>query len=262
MPNERATPSPPRDRTPNAGAPRRGQPAKGMAHNSTPSLAVIGGLLLLATIVALLLWTSVQFGTDDGDSSAPSTVLPPGAAPGQDPAAADTAASNGATPDAPGLPAGPAATATDIASVVAYDPDGDDGGENSDEAVLALADGDTSTFWRTSCYDGEFMGGKFGVGLVLNFDTPVQRAVTVGALTAPYIIEFYTSANDSVPASFDGWDGQLGSREFDTEPGTVISAVPDAAVRHVLVVLRQLGEDDNCSDARPFRGRLGEIALV
>ncbi len=258
--------APQRDRTPSAGAAQRGQPAKGMAQSSTPSLTVIGGLLLLASIVALLLWMSVRFGSDDENGSAPESVLPAGAepAPGDDAAVGDDAAqpSDGEDATAPGLPADEPAVAAGIASIGAYDPDGDDGEENDDEAILALADGNTSTYWRTSCYDGEYMGGKFGVGLVVSFDAPTQRAVKVNAISAPYIIEFYTSTNENVPGSFDGWDRQLGAREAATTPATVTSAVPDAPVRHVLVLVRQLGEDDNCSDARPFRGRLGEIALV
>ncbi len=267
-PNARqAVPPRPRDRTPSSGATQRGQPAKGMAQSNTPSLTVIGGLLLLATIVAVILWMSVQFGTDDGDGSAPTSVLPAGAepAPADEAAPADdnTAAVNSVSADAPGLPANDAAAAASgIASIDAYDPDGDDGEENDDEAILALADGDASTFWRTSCYDGEFMGGKFGVGLVVSFDAPTQQAITVNALTAPYIIEFYTSADESLPTSFDGWDRQLGAREFSTETGTIVSDVPASPTRHVLVLLRQVGEANNCSEARPFSGRLGEIALV
>ncbi len=268
VPNTRAVvPTQRRDRTPSAGGAQRGQPAKGMAQSSKPSLTVIGGLLLLAAVVAVLLWMSVQFGTDDGDGSAPTSVLPAGAepAPGDEDAAADeaNASIDNVTEEIPGLATDEGATVNGIASIDAYDPDGDDDEENDDEAILALADGDSSTFWRTSCYDGEFMGGKFGVGLVVNFDAPAQRAITVNALTAPYIIEFYTSASESVPSSFENWDRQLGAREFNTEqPGIVVSDVPETPVQHVLVLLRQLGQDDNCSEARPFRGRLGEIALV
>lgn len=255
-----------RDRTPNAGGAQRGKPAKGMAQSKTPSLTVIGGLLLLAAVVAILLWVSVQFSSDDGAGSAPTSVLPAGAqpVPSDQEAAADggNAAGDGVTEQVPGLATGEANASSSIASIEAYDPDGDDGEENDDEAVLALADGDSATFWRTSCYDGEFMGGKYGVGLVVNFDAPAQRAISVDALTGPHIIEFYISANESVPMSFDGWDRQLGAQVFSAEPGTVISDIPETPVQHVLVLLRQLGNGDNCSEARPFRGRLGEIALL
>jgi hypothetical protein len=106
------------------------------------------------------------------------------------------------------------------------------------------------------------MGGKYGVGLVATFDAPTQRAITVDALTGPYIIEFHTSTNEKVPTSFDDWDRQLGAQEFSSDPGPVISNIPESPVQHVLVLLRQLGTGGNCSEARPFRGLLGEIALV
>ncbi len=254
-----------RETTPSAGAPRRGQPAKGMAQTTKPSLTVLGGLLLLAAIVAVALWVSVQYGADEG--SAPNTVLPPGAV---DSDATDGAAAEGGAgdPAAPGLPVdgdGNADTVTgsgQIVTIAAYDPDGDDGGENNDLAALAARDGDTSTNWQTSCYSGEFMGGKTGVGLVVTMDELSRSAVTVDVANGTYILEFYTSTADSVPASFDAWDSRLGSLVTDTEGGTVVSDTPSAPVRHVLVLLKQIGRDASCSDARPFRGRLGEIGLV
>ena len=255
-----------RDRTPSAGGAQRGRPAKGMSQSKTPSLTVISGLLLLAAIVATLLWVSVQFGSDGGAGSAPTSVLPAGAeaALSDQETVVDDSSSpgNGDAEGVPGRSVSELNAFARITSIEAYDPDGDDGEENDDEAVLALADGDPSTFWRTSCYDGEFMGGKYGVGLVATFDAPTQRAITVDALTGPYIIEFHTSANEKVPTSFDDWDRQLGAQEFSSEPGTVISNIPESPVQHVLVLLRQLGTGGNCSEARPFRGLLGEIALV
>ncbi len=247
-----------RDRTPPAGA-QRGQPARGMAQGTKPSLAVLGGLLLLAAVVAIALWMSVQFG-GDGESSAPSTVLPPGAAALDQSAASDNGAADAAV--AGDDPSSPPAGAVTIAAIEAYDPEGDNGDENDDEAVLALADGDTSTNWRTECYDGEFMGGKRGVGLVITLDGLAQQAVTVDVVNGPYIVEFYTSAAGDVPASLDGWDTQLGPRSFATEGQVLVSEVPAAPVARILVLLKQLGADASCSEAFPFRGRLGEIALV
>jgi hypothetical protein len=89
-----------------------------------------------------------------------------------------------------------------------------------------------------------------------------QSAVSVDVVNGPYILEFFTSASENVPASFDAWDAQLGAVSTDTEGGTVVSDVPAAPVRHVLVLLEQIGPDSSCSDARPFRGRLGEIGLL
>ena len=50
--------------------------------------------------------------------------------------------------------------------------------------------------------------------------------------------------------------------QFADEPGTVTSPVPGVPVRHVFVMLKELGEDPGCTSANPFRGRLGEIAIA
>jgi hypothetical protein len=160
-------------------------------------------------------------------------------------------------PDPAGAPSG----AASIASVATFDPDGDRE-ENDDEAVLAISDGDPSTSWRTVCYGGEYMGGKVGVGLVVTLDQPAQQALTVDVINGPYIVDFYTSSAESAPGELSNWDGQLGAQRFATEGEVLQTDVPAAPVRHVLVLLKQLGADTSCSDNNPYRGRLGEIALV
>ncbi len=248
--------APPRDTTPPAGTALRGKPAKGMSQGWQPSLTVIGGLLLLAGIVAVVLWMSVRFGADD--PTAPTTVVPGGATadnvPGLEPAG-EAAPPAGA--DEASEPVGP----TEIAELTAYDPDGD-GEENGAEAVRALADGDPTTTWPTVCYSGEYMGGKPGVGLVASLAEPGRQPLSVDVVNGPYQLEFYTSTAEQIPSAFEGWDGRLGDKLASNDGGTVVSARPDAPVRHILVLLIQLGADETCSDANPFRGRLGEIALV
>jgi len=274
QPAQSSQPMRQRDNTPSAGGAQRGQPAKGMAQGTKPSLTVLGGLLLLAALVAGALWISVQYGS--GDSGATSTVLPPGVT---DPDTSNDTADNDAL--APGLPVDSpddpdgANLADDpdvpdsvapgsgaIAVIEAYDPDGDDGVENDELAALARRDGNDSTNWRTSCYSDQFMGGKKGVGLVVTMDGFAQSAVTVDIAAGPYIVEFFTSTADTAPASFAGWDAQLGSVQSGTNGETVVSDAPATPVRHVLVLLQQIGRDTSCSDARPFRGRLGEVGLA
>ena len=101
-----------------------------------------------------------------------------------------------------------------------------------------------------------------GVGLVVSLDRPAQQALTVDVINGPYIVEFYTSTAEDIPSQFDQWPTQLGARAFSSEGEVVQSDVPAAPVRHMLVLLKQLGTDTSCSDANPFRGQLGEIALV
>ena len=148
-----------------------------------------------------------------------------------------------------------------IVDVVAYDPEGD-GVENDAEASAALADGDPSTAWRTVCYSSQFMGAKRGVGLVVTFDSLTRQAVTVDVINAPYQLQFFATDADEIPGSIDGWGPELGTKAFGPEPATIVSAAPATPARHVLLLLNELGGDDSCTSANPFRGGLGEIALV
>jgi len=153
--------------------------------------------------------------------------------------------------------AGPAA----IATVTAYDPGGDNT-ENDGDAVLSLADGNPATSWPTTCYSSKYLGGKPGVGLVVTFDSLAQQAITVDVQTGPYQVDFFASDSEIIPSSVDAWGAPLGTTEFANEPETVISPVPATPARHILILLKELGRDNTCSDANPYRGRLGEIAVV
>jgi serine/threonine-protein kinase len=155
----------------------------------------------------------------------------------------------------------PAPVGTSIVTVTAYDPDGD-GTENDGDAVLALADGAPGTAWATACYADRYLGGKRGVGIVVTFDGPMQQALGVDVLHAPYQVTFHASDAEAVPATFEEWGAELGPTQFADSPERVVSPVPATPVRHVLVLVRELGPDDGCSADNPFRGRLGEIALA
>ena len=254
-----------RDNTPHAGVKLRGEPVKGMSQGWKPSVTVIGGLLLLATIVAVALVLSARFGSDEDGSNQFQNVVPDSSILAEADAATAQVGGLEANADNPVSGNDPAAVSptglATIAGVTTFDPDGDLE-ENDDEAVLALSDGNTNTSWRTVCYGGEYMGGKVGVGLVVTLDQPAQQALTVDVIHGPYIVDFYTSAAETAPGTLSGWDGQLGAQRFSTEGEVLQTDVPPAPVRHVLVLLKQLGADTSCSDNNPFRGRLGEIALV
>jgi eukaryotic-like serine/threonine-protein kinase len=231
---------PDRDPTPAAVA-LRGKPAKGLTQEWRPAFTVVALLLLAGLIVGMLLWTSMSFG---GGEPVTSTTVLPGTETTEPPS------------DGP-VAVGPAT----IATITAYDPGGD-GTENDGDAVLSLADGNPATAWPTFCYSSRYMGGKQGVGLVVTFDSLAQQAVTVDVQTGPYQVDFFASDADTIPASFDAWGAPLGSTAFADDPGTVVSPVPPAPARHVLILLKELGRDGTCSDANPYRGRLGEIAVV
>ena len=235
-------PTPPatdRDPTPPARAPR-GKPAKGLTQEWRPAFTVVALLLVAGLVVGMLLWTSMSFG--GGDPVTSTTALPE-------------------TQPTP-APSGPAVIGpATIATVTAYDPSGD-GTENDADAVLSLADSNPSTSWPTMCYSSRYMGGKPGVGLVVTFDALAQQAITVDVQTGPYQVDFFASDADVIPATLDAWGPPLGSTAFADDPETVVSPVPPAPARHMLILLKELGRDGTCSDANPHRGRLGEIAVV
>lgn len=223
----------------------RGKPAKGLTPEWRPAFTVVAVLLVVGLVMGILLWASARFGADSESVTTVAATADP-----QD------------TDDSPGTgdPAEPTGPVS-IATVTAYDPAGD-GSENDADAVLALADGDPTTAWSTVCYASQFMGAKPGVGLVVSFDRLTQEAVTVDVINAPYQVAFFASDDEAIPASFDGWGAELGPTAFANSPGTVVSPVPPTPARHMLVLLQELGPDDACTSANPFRGRLGEIAVT
>jgi serine/threonine-protein kinase len=229
-----------RDHTPSAVAPR-GKPAKGLTQEWRPAFTVVALLLVAGLVVGVLVWSSMSFG--GGDPVTSTTALP---APPASEAPSEAAAA-----------VGPAT----IATVTAYDPSGD-GTENDADAVLSLADGNPATSWPTTCYSSRYMGGKPGVGLVVTFDGLAQQAITVDVQTGPYQVDFFASDAEAIPASLDAWGAPLASTAFANDPETVVSPVPAAPARHILILLKELGPDGTCSDANPYRGRLGEIAVV
>jgi serine/threonine-protein kinase len=219
----------------------RGKPAKGLTQEWRPAFTVVALLLVAGLVVGVLLWTSMSFG--GGDPVTSTTALP------------ETQPSQ--APDEPAVAVGPAT----IATVTAYDPSGD-GTENDADAVLSLADGNAGTSWPTTCYSSRYMGGKPGVGLVVTFDGLAQQAISVDVQTAPYQVDFFASDAEAIPASIDEWGPPLGATAFADDPETVVSPVPAVPARHMLILLKELGRDGTCSDANPYRGRLGEITVV
>jgi hypothetical protein len=236
--------APPPDSTP-AGGTTRGKPAKGLTQEWKPAFTVVVVLIAIGVLVGTVLWTSLEFGGGDPD--------PPATVPGASTANPDETETVAA--EAPG------STPAVIATITAYDPDGD-GTENDGDAVLSAADGDPGTTWATVCYSSQYMGGKRGVGLVVSFDEPARTAVSVEVATGPYQVVFHATDAEQIPATIDTWGPELGATQFADEPGTVVSPVPSSPARHVLVLLKEIGPDPTCTEANPYRGRLGEIAPV
>ncbi len=262
--HQRATPTslPRRDNTPPSPLPIRGMPARQYQQRWTPSLVVVSSLLIAALLVAGVLFVRVNRGDDGSDFTggtvAPSVTLNPGDQALVDPAAQVDANPpiDASPPNADGTVAAPSDVR--IMGVQAWDPDSSTGEENNAQAALALADGSASTSWPTECYQDRYLGGKRGVGLILDLSAASPGTLTLETLNAPYQIDVYTATTAGSPADLDAWS-KVGATQFGEQPGQVTVAV-DVSATHLLVWLKELGPDAACTNAHPYRGRLGEIS--
>ncbi len=144
-----------------------------------------------------------------------------------------------------------------VAGLVAsdFDPQGDDGAENPDEAPLAV-DGDPETSWSTLTYDQQFGPGglKTGVGLVV--DLGEQREVTgvdLSLIGAPTAVSLYLT--DEAPSEIADLAPVVG----DTAEDESLSLDLDdpTAGRFLVVWLTSLPSTD---DGR-FRGEVAEVQV-
>jgi hypothetical protein len=223
-----------RDPTPSHGAPRRGLPARGLHQRWTPSLVVVGGLLVAALIVSLVLMATIDGGTGE-QVDVPADSL-----------AADT------TPPVDTTPAS-------LVGFTAYDPLGESG-ENDGLAGLAGVDNSPNTAWSTVCYQTEFLSGKPGVGLVVTLDRAGTGRLTAQVGGAPFQLETYAVATEQIPASIDGWGDAIDTTYADVS-GAVAFDVGVPA-RHVLLWFTQIGDDPDCSSDHPFSSSIGEVAFT
>jgi len=241
-----------------------GTPARRDEHRWAPSLVVVGVLLVVALVVAGVLFVGVNRG-DAPDGLTTVTVVPgeqlPDAGTPDEPITDPTG--DPVDPDGVEAPVlestelvgGPAT----IVGIRAWDPDGTNGSENDGQAALALADGSATTAWSTECYSDKYLGGKRGVGLIVNLSGPGAGTLSVTTLNGPYQLEVYTTADAEPPADFDAWT-RVGRTRFADDPETVETVIESPAT-HLLVWLKELGPDDACSTSNPYRGRLGEISF-
>jgi eukaryotic-like serine/threonine-protein kinase len=233
IPGEATPPNPvgrrPRDPTPAGGPPMRGKPARGMQSRTGPSMLLVLSLLVVAFVVALILWITI--GRRDAGSGGPSTST-------AGPPAADGAAT--------------------ITGITTYDPEGD-GSENDGQASAALADGSPSTNWTTVCYRQTTMG-KDGVGLVVTLGAATTGTLTFHVGNPPFQVEVFGVDTETVPAGFDGWGPPLQNKTFSQTAGPVSVPTP-VPVKHLLIVLREIGRDPGCSANHPNRGSIGEISF-
>jgi eukaryotic-like serine/threonine-protein kinase len=238
------------DLTPPAQSPIRGTPAKQHQQRWAPSLVVVSGLILIALVVAGMLFVGVNRGDQAPDLTSETVVPGNGAAPTSD-------APQVATAEAPVVPVAPGDIR--IATVTPWDPYGDNGHENDAQASLALADGNPTSSWATECYQDRFLGAKGGVGLIVGLSAPSAGTLSLQTLNAPFQIDIYVTAETAPPADLTGWQ-LLGDTRFADDPTTLDVPISIAA-SHVLIWIKELGADDACTEANPYRGRLGEVSF-
>jgi hypothetical protein len=166
----------------------RQQPNRRYQQRRGPSLLLVGALVLTAAVLVAVLIT--QLGNDDAAGFVPPTTADPSAV---------------VTAPAPTAPL----VGTAIASITAFDPDGD--GEENDDQAAAAVDGDPSTGWSTVCYSSEYLGGKGGVGLIATFDALAAGTFAIDIASAPWIVEVYASTSETAPVSIGDWGESIAS---------------------------------------------------
>ena len=223
------------DRTPPSPVRPRQQPNRKYEQRSGPSMLVIGGLVVAAAIVGLVLW--VTMGTDGGSGGTGTTVV-----------SGDTTATASSVAPVAG---------DGILSVRSFDPDGDDGVENDDQAAFAI-DGNTETAWQTVCYSDKYLGGKGGVGLVADLGADRTGTLQVVLGSAPYQVRIYAVGDGQNPTTFAAWGAPLQS--FDGTATDTLSLTLAQPARYVLVSFIQLGENNDCSN-NPYRGSIRELTF-
>lgn len=228
------------DRTPPATKRPRQQPNRAFEQSARPSAVIVGGLLLIAFVVALVLWVTM---TSEGGSGAPAATEP-------------ATSASGAAVTAPAMQS----TVPPLSAAVlsSFDPDGD--GDERAELVPLATDGDIDSAWTTLCYDNQYLGGKGGVGLVLDLGAARTGQFTFTLGSAPYQVKVYGAPEGTQPANFAAWGSEVG--RFAGQDSPVSETVSfSTAVRYVLVSFNELAPDPGCSDSR-YRGAIQELGFT
>lgn len=146
-----------------------------------------------------------------------------------------------------------------LVGVSSYDPDGSDKVEN-DEMLPLLIDGNPASEWTTVCYGNEFFGSKAGVGVVATLSGVGIGDLVATFANAPYSADVFVSTAETVPATLDEW-GLRVATSHGTQAGPATFEVETPA-RHVLLLMRQIGRSNSCSNANPFKGRIAELGFT
>ena len=204
-------------------------------------MVIVGGLLIVALVLGVILINSI--GTDKSKANEPTASLSlPSTAPVAPPTTDD------------GIPARLNASAAS-----SFDPKGDPPNEEFNDLIPLMFDGSESTAWHTSCYDNQYTGSKKGTGVIVPLSEPGTGTLTVTFATKPWSARVFFA--DVIPTSIEGWGPSM-ARAFSSEELTGVFLLGAATHSYVLVWLEELAPNsDPCSNKRPWRGEIAEIAF-
>ncbi|SFJ54055.1 protein kinase family protein [Amycolatopsis sacchari] len=158
----------------------------------------LGVTVLVVAAVAILAWLgmlAISFFQDSPTAGPPINVAQPTST------AAPPPTSSEVPPPTSGSPSGQAQLGAPVkpASASVYNPDGD--GDNTSRAKN-LIDGDPGTTWRTDQYRQQFPTIKQGVGIIVNFDNPINLGkVTIDGGSAGTVVELRAADSKEPPLS-------------------------------------------------------------
>lgn len=136
-----------------------------------------------------------------------------------------------------------------IASIMSYDPNGDDGEEN--EALTPfLLDGNPETQWTSTCYANQFFGSKQYVGLMIQLSQPATGTLNLAMGNAPWTIEVYQSLEGG-KATVAEWGERTALKFNSRRRGSTFEIVDPA--QYLLVLFTEAGRGAACSSANPFQ---------
>ena len=151
-------------------------------------------------------------------------------------------------------------SALKIAAVTTFDPEGDNGNEHPDEAGLAI-DNNSATLWTTEAYRQANVGGKAGVGLVLELERPSQGVNSV-QITSPdtgWDAQIYVAS--SAATTLAGW-GEIRAQGSNLGASAELRLPNHPPGQFILVWLTRLPQSrDQSTPGQPlFVGRIAEVS--
>ena len=132
-----------------------------------------------------------------------------------------------------------------------YNPDGD--GDNTSRAKNTM-DGDPGTIWRTDQYNQQFPTIKKGVGLIAEFDNPINLAKVTIAANSPGTVVEIRVADSEDPQLSD--TRVVGNATLNGQTTEVTLAQPQQA-RYVIVWITQLSKTGS-----KYQSQIGEVTYL